>query len=79
MLIGVVEVQVVRRRSDLSTLCQVWLGRMPIQSAVRAGRPSFDGPTALTRRMPSMFQLSPMADSVRANRRLPTHPSLAGA
>lgn len=53
--------------SDLSTLYQVWLGQLPINKALRDHRLSFDGPTALTRRMPSVFQLSPMAETVSAN------------
>ena len=55
--------------SDLATLYQVWLGRIPIKSAVRDGRLSFDGPTALTRRMPAVFQLSPVAEIVAAGGR----------
>ncbi len=54
--------------SDLSTLYQVWLGHLSIGQAMREQRLAFDGPTALTRRMPSVFQLSPMADAVIAGR-----------
>ena len=54
--------------SDLSTLYQVWLGHLPIKQALRDRRLSFAGPTALTRRMPAVFQLSPMAETVAANR-----------
>jgi hypothetical protein len=39
---------------------------MPIQQAIRAGQLEFDGPRALTRRMPQVLQLSPVADLVRA-------------
>ncbi len=54
--------------SSLSTMYQVWLGELPIRKAVRENQLSFDGPTALTRRMPSVFQLSPIAETVMANR-----------
>jgi DNA-binding HxlR family transcriptional regulator len=52
--------------SDLRSLYQVWLGRVPIQDAIRAGRVAFEGPAPLTRRMPSVLQLSPIAEVVRA-------------
>ena len=51
--------------SDLSTLYQVWVGRLPLIQAMRDDRLSFIGATALTRRMPSVFQLSPIAETVR--------------
>ncbi|MEU7143881.1 winged helix-turn-helix transcriptional regulator [Nocardia sp. NPDC046473] len=47
--------------SDVSSLYQVWLGRLPLAQAIRTGRVTFAGPTALTRRMSSVLQLSPMA------------------
>ena len=53
-------------RSDLSTLYQVWLGRLPVKAAVKEGRLSFDGDRALTRRMPTVFCLSPIAETVAA-------------
>jgi DNA-binding HxlR family transcriptional regulator len=53
--------------ADVATLYRVWLGREPMTQAVRAGRLAFDGPRALTRRMPEVLQLSEMADAVRAN------------
>ncbi len=52
--------------SALQSLYEIWLGRMPIQQAIRAGQLRFDGPRALTRRMPQVLQLSPVADLVRA-------------
>jgi DNA-binding HxlR family transcriptional regulator/putative sterol carrier protein len=54
--------------SDLATLHEVWLGRLPVKDAVRAGRLEFEGPASLTRRMPSVFRLSQMAEAVRAAR-----------
>ncbi|MFN0027283.1 MAG: winged helix-turn-helix transcriptional regulator [Acidimicrobiales bacterium] len=52
--------------SDLATLHNVWLGRLPIQHAIRSGRLQFIGPAALVRRMPTVFRLSPMAPLVTA-------------
>jgi DNA-binding HxlR family transcriptional regulator len=52
--------------SDVASLYQVWLGRLPVEDAVRSGRLSFAGPTALTRRMPSVLRLSPVAEAVRS-------------
>jgi DNA-binding HxlR family transcriptional regulator len=52
--------------SDLATLHEVWLGRLPLKDALRTGRLQFLGPTALTRRMPSVFRLSHVAELVRA-------------
>ncbi len=51
--------------SDLSTLYQVWIGQLPLRQAMRDDRISFIGATALTRRMPAVFQLSPIAETVR--------------
>ena len=52
--------------SDLASLYQVWLGRVALDDAVRDGRVVFEGPSALTRRMPRVFQLSPIAPVVAA-------------
>ena len=52
--------------SDLSSLYQVWLGRLPVKSALRAGRLEFVGPSTLTRRMPAVLQMSPVAPLVGA-------------
>lgn len=52
--------------SDLDTMHRVWLGRMPLQQAVRAGTVTFTGPPALTRRMPSVLRVSPIAPVVAA-------------
>lgn len=54
--------------SDVASLYQVWLGRLPLEEAVRSGRVSFAGPSALTRRMPSVLRLSPVAALVSAGR-----------
>ena len=51
--------------SDVGSLLQVWLGRLPLKDAMRSGRVEFSGPPALTRRMPALFQLSPTAPIVR--------------
>lgn len=56
-------------RTDVPTLYQVWLGRLPVEEAVRSGRLSFLGPSALTRRMATVLRLSPVADAVRVARR----------
>jgi len=52
--------------SDLQSLYQVWLGRLPIKEATRSGQICFDGPASLTRRMPQVLQLSPVAGMVAA-------------
>jgi DNA-binding HxlR family transcriptional regulator/putative sterol carrier protein len=54
--------------SDIATLHRVWLGLEPITEAMRAGRLAFEGPRALTRRMPAALQLSELAGVVRAAR-----------
>jgi putative sterol carrier protein len=54
--------------SDLATLHEVWLGRLPLKEAVRAGRLTFEGPASLTRRMPSVFRLSRIAPVVGRTR-----------
>lgn len=53
--------------ADLGSLFQVWMGRLPLQKATRAGRVRFSGPTALTRRMPKVLRLSPQAAVIAAN------------
>jgi DNA-binding HxlR family transcriptional regulator len=54
--------------SDVSSLYQVWLGRVPLAAAVRSGRLTFDGPAALRRLMPEVLKLSPAAPLVAAHR-----------
>ncbi|MGQ4619434.1 winged helix-turn-helix transcriptional regulator [Nocardia sp. R7R-8] len=48
--------------SDVASLYQVWLGRLPLAHALRTGRVAFTGSPALTRRMPSVLRLSPVAE-----------------
>lgn len=50
--------------SDVGSLYQIWLGRLPLKDALRSDRLSFTGPTALIRRMPAVLQLSPVAQIV---------------
>ncbi|HEY5155019.1 MAG TPA: helix-turn-helix domain-containing protein [Acidimicrobiales bacterium] len=52
--------------SDLTSLYLVWLGRLPIGEATGSGRMSFDGPAALTRQLPKLLRLSPVAEMVAA-------------
>lgn len=52
--------------SDVATLYRVWLGRLPLKDALRAGKLRFEGPAALVARMPSVFRLSPVAGVVSA-------------
>ncbi|MBK9090705.1 MAG: transcriptional regulator [Holophagales bacterium] len=54
--------------SDVGTLYQVWLGRLPLNDALRSGRLQFAGPGALTRRMPTVLRLSPVAGAVSSAR-----------
>lgn len=54
--------------SDVSSLYQVWLGRVPLAAAVRSGRLTFDGPAELRRHMRDVLKLSPAAPLVAANR-----------
>jgi DNA-binding HxlR family transcriptional regulator len=51
--------------ADVATLYQVWLGRRDVRDAVRRGELRFDGPRPLTRRMPDVLRLSPIAELVR--------------
>jgi DNA-binding HxlR family transcriptional regulator len=54
--------------ADVGSLYQVWLGRLPVREALRSGRLRFEGPAALTRRMPAVFRLSVIAPVVSAAR-----------
>ncbi|GEM29282.1 transcriptional regulator [Nocardia neocaledoniensis NBRC 108232] len=51
--------------AEVAALYEVWLGRMPLAHAQRTGRVSFLGQPALTRRMPAVLRLSPVAGYVR--------------
>jgi DNA-binding HxlR family transcriptional regulator len=50
--------------SDLTSLYEVWLGRIPVNEAIRDGLVRFDGPSAFTRRMPKLLARSAIADIV---------------
>jgi DNA-binding HxlR family transcriptional regulator len=54
--------------ADLSALYQVWLGRLDLRSALRQGSIELVGSSAVTRRLPEVFQLSPAAPLVVAAR-----------
>lgn len=54
--------------SDVGSLYEVWLGRLPMREALSTGRLDFAGPATLTRRMPAVFRLSPVAPAVSAVR-----------
>lgn len=47
--------------SDVGSLYEVWLRRIPVAHAQRTGLLQFSGPPALTRRMSSVLRLSPIA------------------
>ena len=52
--------------SDVRSLYQVWLGRIPLRAALRQGIVRFDGPPAFTCRIAEVLQLSPVAPMVAA-------------
>jgi DNA-binding HxlR family transcriptional regulator len=51
--------------SDLSTMHQVWLGKLPLKPAIRSGKVELAGTPAVVRRLPAMMQLSPIAYACR--------------
>jgi DNA-binding HxlR family transcriptional regulator len=51
--------------SDLSTMHQVWLGKLPLKPAIRSGRVELSGMPAVVRRLPAMMQLSLIAHACR--------------
>jgi DNA-binding HxlR family transcriptional regulator len=53
-------------KGDLSTLFQVWLGRVSLAAAIREGKATFEGAPADIRAFPQWFALSRMAPTVRA-------------
>lgn len=53
-------------RTDLSTMYQVWLGKLPLRRAVEDGRLELHGSPAIVRRLPAALDLSPIADVVAA-------------
>ena len=52
--------------SDLSTMYEVWLGRIDLRSALQDGRIATHGTPALLRRLPAVLELSPVAPAVAA-------------
>jgi DNA-binding HxlR family transcriptional regulator/putative sterol carrier protein len=54
--------------ADLAALYQVWSGRLDLRAALRTGSIELVGSSAVTRRLPEMFQLSPAAALVVAAR-----------
>lgn len=50
--------------SDLSVMYQVWLGRIPLRTALRDGRVRVEGTPTVARRVPSLLELSPIAAAV---------------
>lgn len=52
--------------ADLGTMYQVWLGRVPLRTALRVGTIDIAGQPAIVRKLPSVLQLSPVAGSVAA-------------
>ena len=52
--------------SDVSSLYQVWLGRVPLAAALRSGRLRFEGPASIRHVMPDVLKLSPAAPLVVA-------------
>ncbi|MFE9785631.1 winged helix-turn-helix transcriptional regulator [Nocardia salmonicida] len=52
--------------ADVAGLYEVWLGRMPLTHAQQTGRIRFIGAPAITRRMPAVLRLSPVAGYVAA-------------
>jgi DNA-binding HxlR family transcriptional regulator len=54
--------------SDLSTMYEVWLGTLDLRAAMRAGRVSVEGSAPVVRRLPDVFELSPIAETVAAVR-----------
>jgi hypothetical protein len=52
--------------SDLSTMYQVWLGKLPLRTALRDGRIEVGGTASIVRRLPATLQLSQIAERVTA-------------
>lgn len=55
-------------RSDLSTMLQIWYGRVELRSALRSGKVEFEGVPAIVRRLPTVLMLSPIAYASEALR-----------
>ncbi|MDG2114557.1 MAG: helix-turn-helix domain-containing protein [Actinomycetota bacterium] len=56
--------------TDSRTLYQVWMGLMTPAAALRSGSMAFDGPPAITRRLPEVLAIAP-ADSLGADAAAP--------
>lgn len=52
--------------TDLSTMYEVWLGKLDLRSAMRTGRVNVTGSAPIVRRLPDIFELSPVAELVAA-------------
>ncbi len=55
-------------QGDLADLYKVWLGKVPIRSALRDSSVQLSGAPALVRRIPDVFLLSPVAPFVAEHR-----------
>lgn len=51
--------------SDLSTIYQVWLGKLSLRSAIRSGTVELSASTTMVRHLPAMMQLGPIAYASR--------------
>ncbi len=58
--------------SDVSTLYQVWLGRMPVRRALDCGALRAEGLSEWTQRLPTILGLSPVAPIVAEFEELPS-------
>ncbi len=52
--------------SDLPTMYAVWLGKLDLRSAMRTGRIDVSGASPVVRKLPDIFELSPIAARVAA-------------
>lgn len=52
--------------ADVAALYQIWLGKLSVNDALRAGKIEVVGSSAFTRRISSILQMSPMAPAVSA-------------
>jgi DNA-binding HxlR family transcriptional regulator len=52
--------------ADLGAFYCVWLGRLPLATAIRTGKVRIEGPTHLVREFPRWLKWSPMAENVRS-------------
>lgn len=52
--------------SDLTTLYEVWMGKLDLRAAMRSDRVTVSGASPIVRRLPDILQLSPIAEIVTA-------------